>query len=207
MRIAHLALLATVALAAEPVLAEKVDAIAEMQRAKEAVSAQLKDPESARFKDVVFRSLKNGFAVCGQVNAKNSFGGYVGFRAFYVSDGKVTLEPSERSDNADRRIWNVTYDWICRDTVTPAPQSKPISHEERARKNACSACHATDRRLVGPSYREIAKKYKGASQAQVQLERSIKSGSTGRWGDIPMPPNSLVADSDVSALAAWILAM
>ncbi len=69
----------------------------------------------------------------------------------------------------------------------------------------CQACHALDQKVVGPSYKEVAAKYAGDSGALVRLEKKVKSGGSGVWGAIPMPPNNL-PDADLEALVEWILA-
>ena len=74
-----------------------------------------------------------------------------------------------------------------------------------AQKHACMACHAVDKKLVGPAYQEVAKKYAGQKDAAAQLKTTIKSGSTGKWGPIPMPAQPNLSDADATTLAAWIL--
>jgi cytochrome c len=66
------------------------------------------------------------------------------------------------------------------------------------------ACHAVDKKLVGPSYQDVAKKYKPADEAK--LVAKVKAGGSGVWGTIPMPPNAAVKDEDVKTLVKWILA-
>ncbi len=75
-----------------------------------------------------------------------------------------------------------------------------------AKKYNCTACHAVDKKLVGPAYQDVAKKYKGDATAQAKLVDKVKKGGSGVWGPIPMPPNSSVPDADVKALVEWILA-
>jgi len=75
-----------------------------------------------------------------------------------------------------------------------------------AEKNACLACHATDRKLVGPSYQDVARKYGAQKDAQAALAASIRSGGVGRWGPIPMPAQATLSDEEARTLAAWILA-
>ena len=74
-----------------------------------------------------------------------------------------------------------------------------------AAKNNCQACHAVDKKIVGPSYKEVATKYAGDTGARVKLEKKVKDGGSGVWGPIPMPPNN-VPDADLKALVASILA-
>jgi cytochrome c len=79
--------------------------------------------------------------------------------------------------------------------------------EELAKKYACTACHAVDKKLLGPSYKDVAKKYAADKDAQAKLEDKVKKGGTGVWGQIPMPPNSTVPAADVSALVKWVLSL
>ncbi|HTO42545.1 MAG TPA: c-type cytochrome [Burkholderiales bacterium] len=74
-----------------------------------------------------------------------------------------------------------------------------------AAKYNCTACHATDKKLVGPSYKEVAAKYAGDAGAAAKLEQKVKTGGSGVWGAVPMPPNN-VPDADLKALVAWVLA-
>ena len=80
------------------------------------------------------------------------------------------------------------------------------ANEELAKKHACLACHAVDKKLVGPSYKEIAAKYRSDSGAEAKLADKVKKGSQGTWGQVPMPPNANVKDEDVKTLVKWILA-
>ena len=82
-----------------------------------------------------------------------------------------------------------------------------IASEELAQKYNCLACHKVDAKVVGPSYQEIAAKYKDDAAAAETLAEKIKAGGSGVWGQIPMPPNPTVPDEDVKALVDWILAM
>jgi len=74
-----------------------------------------------------------------------------------------------------------------------------------AAKYNCQGCHAVDKKIVGPSYQEVAKKYAGDKSAAKKLEHKVKSGGSGVWGAIPMPPNN-VPDADLKTLVEWILA-
>ena len=73
-----------------------------------------------------------------------------------------------------------------------------------AAKYNCKACHAVDRKIVGPGYRQVAKKYAGDASAPAKLAAKIKSGGSGTWGAMPMPPSN-VPESDTKPLVAWIL--
>jgi cytochrome c len=74
-----------------------------------------------------------------------------------------------------------------------------------ARQHACVSCHALDQRVVGPSFKEIAARYRSAADV-VGLVGKMKSGGAGTWGPVPMPPQAHVGDTDLQALARWILA-
>ena len=75
-----------------------------------------------------------------------------------------------------------------------------------AQAKNCLACHTIDKKLVGPAYTEISKKYKGNKDAQAMLMKKVISGGGGVWGTIPMPPNP-VKDDEAKMLVDWILAM
>jgi cytochrome c len=77
--------------------------------------------------------------------------------------------------------------------------------EALAKKHNCLICHAVDKKLVGPSYKDIAMKYKGQKAAAAKLEEKVKKGGSGVWGPVPMPPNAAVPEGDIKKLVAWIL--
>ena len=70
----------------------------------------------------------------------------------------------------------------------------------------CMACHAVDKKLVGPSYKDIATKYAGQADAVDKLAGKVIKGGSGAWGPVPMPANAQVNDADAKKLVAWILA-
>ncbi|HEX8963260.1 MAG TPA: c-type cytochrome [Rhodocyclaceae bacterium] len=75
-----------------------------------------------------------------------------------------------------------------------------------ARKSNCLSCHAVDKKIVGPAYQDVAKKYAGQKDAEAKLVAKVKAGGKGNWGEIPMPPNSAVKDDDIKTLVKWVLA-
>lgn len=77
--------------------------------------------------------------------------------------------------------------------------------EALAKAKNCLSCHAVDKKLVGPSYKDVAAKYKGDAGAVAKLAAKIKTGGKGVWGEIPMPPNN-VTDDEAKKLAAWVMA-
>jgi len=76
-----------------------------------------------------------------------------------------------------------------------------------AQKSACTACHAVDKKLVGPAYKDVAAKYRTDKGAEAKLIDKVKKGGSGVWGQVPMPPNTNVKDEDVKTLVKWILSL
>ncbi len=74
-----------------------------------------------------------------------------------------------------------------------------------AKQNTCMACHTTEKKLVGPAFKDVAKKYEGMPDAAQKLALSIKAGGAGKWGPVPMPPPTSLSDADANKLAIWIL--
>ena len=75
-----------------------------------------------------------------------------------------------------------------------------------AAKN-CMACHAVDKKLVGPSYKEVATKYGGQPGAVDKMAAKIQKGGSGVWGPVPMPANAQVSEAEAKKLAAWVLSL
>jgi cytochrome c len=74
-----------------------------------------------------------------------------------------------------------------------------------AKAQGCLACHAVDSKLVGPAYKDVAEKYNGQADAPATVAQHIREGGSGRWGDVPMPPQKQLTEAQAKALAAWIL--
>jgi len=92
--------------------------------------------------------------------------------------------------------------------LTGALAALPASaNEELAKKQGCFACHALDKKLVGPAYKDVAAKYRGDKGAEAKLFDKVKKGGTGVWGTVPMPPNGHVPDADIKTLVKWILSL
>ena len=80
--------------------------------------------------------------------------------------------------------------------------------EELAKKHLCTTCHVVKgAKTIGPTYADVAKKYAGQKDAEAKLADKVKKGSTGVWGQVPMPPNAAVPEGDVKALVKWILSV
>jgi cytochrome c len=75
-----------------------------------------------------------------------------------------------------------------------------------AAKSACLACHAVDKKIVGPAYKDVAAKHQGQADALEKVAARIKSGGSGMYGPVPMPPQPALKDDELKLLAAWVLA-
>ncbi len=77
-----------------------------------------------------------------------------------------------------------------------------------AQKSGCLACHSIDKKVLGPSYKDVAAKYKGDKTAEAKLVEKVKKGGSGVWGPMPMPANSpQVKDEDIKTIVHWILTL
>ena len=86
--------------------------------------------------------------------------------------------------------------------ATPA-----MADEAMAKAKNCMACHAIDKKVVGPAYKDVAKKFGGQAGAADMLADKIMKGSSGTWGPVPMPPNTNVNAAEAKSLATWILSL
>ena len=80
-----------------------------------------------------------------------------------------------------------------------------LADEALAKAKNCMSCHAVDKKLVGPSYKDVAAKYAGQKDAVDKLATKIIKGGSGVWGPVPMPANAQVNEADAKKLAAWVL--
>jgi cytochrome c len=76
-----------------------------------------------------------------------------------------------------------------------------------AQKNACMSCHGVDKKIVGPAFKEVAKKYAGDKEAQAKLVAKVKTGGKGVWGQVPMPPSPQVKPEDANKIIEWVLSL
>jgi cytochrome c len=79
--------------------------------------------------------------------------------------------------------------------------------EKLAQTNGCLACHTMDKKVIGPSLKDIAAKYRANKGAEAELVKKVKAGGKGVWGEIPMPPNAHVKDEDIKSIVQWILSI
>ena len=83
--------------------------------------------------------------------------------------------------------------------------SGAAANEKLAQASGCMTCHGIDKKVIGPSYKDVAQKYRGDKQADTMLFQKVKNGGKGVWGETPMPPNAHVKDEDIKTLVSWIL--
>jgi cytochrome c len=74
-----------------------------------------------------------------------------------------------------------------------------------AKAKTCMACHAIDKKLVGPAYKDVAAKYAGQKDAEAKLVAKVMKGGSGTWGPVPMPANPQVSDAEAHTLVKWVL--
>jgi cytochrome c len=84
--------------------------------------------------------------------------------------------------------------------------SPAFANQELATKKNCMACHAVDKKVVGPAYKEVAAKYAGQKDAADKLAEKVIKGGVGVWGQVPMPANTQVTPAEAKQLVSWILA-
>ena len=75
-----------------------------------------------------------------------------------------------------------------------------------AQSKNCMACHTVDRKVVGPAFRDVARRYAGQDVTD-KLAAKIRSGGADAWGPVPMPANPQVSDAESKRLAAWVLGL
>jgi len=88
--------------------------------------------------------------------------------------------------------------------IVMAGQAYADEGADLAKAKNCMSCHAVDKKLVGPAYKDVAAKYKGDKGAVDKLAAKVKAGGKGAWGEIPMPPNNVTPD-EAKKLVTWVL--
>jgi cytochrome c len=91
--------------------------------------------------------------------------------------------------------------------MTLSVAAPAMADEALAKSKNCMSCHAIDKKLVGPSYKDVAKKYAGDKAAADALATKVMKGTKGAWGPVPMPANPQVNEADAKKLVAWILSL
>ena len=92
-------------------------------------------------------------------------------------------------------------------TLAFAASSPAFANEALAKSKNCMACHSIDKKVVGPAYKDVAKKFAGQKDAEAQLIKAVLKGSSGVWGPIPMPANANVNEAEAKQLVDWILSL
>jgi cytochrome c len=88
-----------------------------------------------------------------------------------------------------------------------AAAAPAFAQADFAQKKNCMACHAVDKKVLGPAFKEVAAKYAGQADAADKLAAKVVKGGTGVWGNIPMPANPQVTDAEAKQLVGWILTL
>ena len=91
--------------------------------------------------------------------------------------------------------------------ATFAVTAPAFADEALAKAKNCMACHAVDKKVVGPAYKDVAKKYAGDAKAAAMLEAKVIKGGAGVWGPVPMPANAQVNPAESKKLVAWVLSL
>lgn len=92
-------------------------------------------------------------------------------------------------------------------TIAAATAVPAFAQAELAQKKNCMACHAIDKKLVGPAYKDVSAKYAGDKEAADKLASKILKGGSGVWGPVPMPANPQVSEAEAKQLVAWIMTL
>ncbi len=80
-----------------------------------------------------------------------------------------------------------------------------LANADLAKAKNCMACHAVDKKLLGPAYKDVAAKYAGQKDAEDKLVQKVLKGGSGVWGPVPMPANTQVNDAEAHTLVKWVL--
>lgn len=111
-----------------------------------------------------------------------------------------------KANQAGKMLRAFTFTTVTTLALTaPAVAADTTAELKILRSNACMGCHATDRKRVGPSFQQIAERYKNDPQATQKLSQKIQKGGAGVWGMIPMPAHPRMSDADLRLVSAWIL--
>jgi cytochrome c len=80
-----------------------------------------------------------------------------------------------------------------------------FAQADLAKSKNCLACHAVDKKLVGPAYKDVAAKYASDKDAVAKLSKKVREGGVGVWGQVPMPANPQVSEAEATSLVKWVL--
>src|SRR3954463_15102661 len=91
--------------------------------------------------------------------------------------------------------------------ISLAASTPAFANPALAQQKNCMACHAVDKKLVGPAYKDVAAKYAGQKDAVDKLTQKVQKGGSGVWGAVPMPANPQVSDAEAKQLVEWIMTL
>ena len=144
----------------------------------------------------------------GRPKGMPAYGGVVG------ADGVWMIVSYLKAQPVPSVVPTTSYEDMDRASAAPAtgPASAPAPAEVPGvegmlAKYACTACHTVDTKGIGPSFADVAAKYRGQKDVMQRLAEKVKNGGSGAWGQIPMPPNPSLPDQDLHAIVEWILAL
>ncbi len=103
------------------------------------------------------------------------------------------------------KAWMITAASAALLTMSGVASADSNEGRALAQKNACLSCHAVDNKVVGPGFKDVAKKYASTKGAEDMLVAKVKAGGKGVWGEIPMPPNPQVNVKDLHKIVEWVL--
>jgi len=141
----------------------------------------------------------------GRPKGMPAYGGLLGNEGIWMIVSYLKSQP------VPNVVPTTSYEDLATTTTTNTPpplaaSPPPVTGVEAIlTKYGCMACHAVERKGVGPAFKEIAVRYRAKTGAAAYLGKQVKNGSVGVWGKIPMPPHSDVSKADLDAIVAWIL--
>ncbi len=91
--------------------------------------------------------------------------------------------------------------------LTAVASAPAMANLELAQKKACLACHSVDNKIVGPAFKDVAKKYRGQKGIEAKLAEKVIKGGKGAWGEVAMPANTQVNEAEAKQLVAWVLSL
>jgi S-disulfanyl-L-cysteine oxidoreductase SoxD len=124
----------------------------------------------------------------------------------YAKNAHGNLAEQNRGIGPVRGVFSASGS-IVTGTITPVATASSGEAEKQARAANCFACHGLDSKVLGPSFKEVAKKYSADNSAASLLAGRVKNGAQGVWGAIPMPANPQLSDDSIKQIVAWILAL
>lgn len=99
------------------------------------------------------------------------------------------------------------YSLVAAATLAILASGSAMANADLAKAKNCLACHSVDNKVVGPAYKDVAKKYAGDKTAEAKLVQKVIKGGSGTWGAVPMPANPQVNEAEAKTLVKWILAL